>query len=150
MSINASHKLVPRAVPIQRETRVADQIAEVLLRHRIDRVFGIPGGTISPVFDALYGAGIEMVTGTPYRDIRYGLQKESSGQGYALEAARACLTNYFRSGMGDKVYGVAERDNRASVRVLEKLGMQPEARVQLYAVETLLTFSINADSMLSS
>lgn len=62
MSINASHKLVPRRVPSQRETRVADQIAEVLLRHRIDRVFGIPGGTISPVFDALYGAGIEMVT----------------------------------------------------------------------------------------
>ncbi|PRP99877.1 Acetolactate synthase isozyme 3 large subunit [Enhygromyxa salina] len=62
MSIDATHKLVPRAVPVQRETRVADQIAEVLLRHRIDRVFGIPGGTISPVFDALYGAGIEMVT----------------------------------------------------------------------------------------
>ncbi|PRQ08001.1 thiamine pyrophosphate-binding protein [Enhygromyxa salina] len=62
MSINSSHKFVPRAVPAQRETRVADQIAEVLLRHRIDRVFGIPGGTISPVFDALYGAGIEMVT----------------------------------------------------------------------------------------
>lgn len=62
MSINATHKLVPRQVPQSRETRVADQIAEVLLRHRIDRVFGIPGGTISPVFDALYGVGIELVT----------------------------------------------------------------------------------------
>ncbi len=56
--------LVPRpgAVPKPRETRVADQIAEVLVRHRVDRVFGIPGGTISPVFDALFGAGIELVT----------------------------------------------------------------------------------------
>ena len=62
MSTNATHKLVPRSAPVQREIRVADQIAEVLLRHRIDRVFGIPGGTISPVFDALYGAGIELVT----------------------------------------------------------------------------------------
>lgn len=62
MSINSSHKLTPRAVPERRETRVADQIAEVMMRHRIDRVFGIPGGTISPVFDALYGAGIELVT----------------------------------------------------------------------------------------
>lgn len=56
--------VIPRRdpVPQQRETRVADQIAEVLLRHRVDRVFGIPGGTISPVFDALYGAGIELIT----------------------------------------------------------------------------------------
>ena len=62
MSSNASHKLIPRSVPARRETRVADQIADALRRHRIDRVFGIPGGTISPVFDALFGAGIEMVT----------------------------------------------------------------------------------------
>lgn len=62
MSIASTHKLVPRAVPARRETRVADQIAEVLVRHRIDRVFGIPGGAISPVFDALFGAGIELVT----------------------------------------------------------------------------------------
>lgn len=62
MSIASTHKLVPRAVPARRETRVADLIAEVLARHRIDRVFGIPGGTISPIFDALYGAGIELVT----------------------------------------------------------------------------------------
>ncbi|MFO7565330.1 MAG: thiamine pyrophosphate-binding protein [Enhygromyxa sp.] len=62
MSIASTHKLVPRAVPARRETRVADQIAEVLVRHRIDRVFGIPGGTISPVFDALFGANIELVT----------------------------------------------------------------------------------------
>lgn len=62
MSTASTHKLVPRAVPARRETRVADQIAEVLVRHRIDRVFGIPGGAISPVFDALFGAGIELVT----------------------------------------------------------------------------------------
>lgn len=62
MSISSPYKLVPRSLPQQRESRVADQIADVLLRHRIDRVFGIPGGTISPVFDAIFGAGIELVT----------------------------------------------------------------------------------------
>ena len=62
MSIDSTHRLIPRSLPHQRETRVADQIAEVLLRHKIDRVFGIPGGTISPVYDALYGAGIELVS----------------------------------------------------------------------------------------
>lgn len=62
MSVAFGNKIIPRAVPARKETRVADQIAEVLARHRIDRVFGIPGGTISPIFDALYGAGIELVT----------------------------------------------------------------------------------------
>lgn len=62
MSIAFSHDLVPRVAPARRETRVADQIAAILARHRIDRVFGIPGGAISPIFDALYGAGIELVT----------------------------------------------------------------------------------------
>ena len=40
----------------RREGSGVTAIAEVLVRHRIDRVFGIPGGSISPVFDALYGA----------------------------------------------------------------------------------------------
>lgn len=62
MSIASTHKLVPRLVPARRETRVADQIVEVLARHHIDRVFGIPGGAIAPIFDALYGAGIELIT----------------------------------------------------------------------------------------
>src|SRR5690606_3951828 len=62
MSIAFSHDLVPRVAPARRETRVADQIAAILARHRIDRVFGIPGGAISPIFDALYAAGIELVT----------------------------------------------------------------------------------------
>ncbi|NVB38675.1 thiamine pyrophosphate-binding protein [Pseudenhygromyxa sp. WMMC2535] len=62
MSLNSIHKLGHQPMPAQRERRIADQIAEVLLRHKIDRVFGIPGGTISPVYDALFGAGIELVS----------------------------------------------------------------------------------------
>lgn len=62
--MTASSKPKLQAVPQPRghETRVADQIAQVLQRQRVDRVFGIPGGTISPVFDALFGANIELVT----------------------------------------------------------------------------------------
>ena len=62
MSIAFSHDLVSRVAPSRRETRVADQIAATLARHRIDRVFGIPGGAISPIFDALVDSGIELVT----------------------------------------------------------------------------------------
>lgn len=34
-------------------TRVADAIVEVLARHHIDTAFGVPGGAISPIVDAL-------------------------------------------------------------------------------------------------
>ena len=48
--------------PSRRDSvRVADQIVSVLRRHGIDRVFGIPGGTISPLFDALIDTDIEVI-----------------------------------------------------------------------------------------
>jgi acetolactate synthase-1/2/3 large subunit len=53
----------PTAAPQQRGTvRVADQLISVLRRHGIDKVFGIPGGTISPLFDALIDSEIEVVS----------------------------------------------------------------------------------------
>ncbi|MCA9488808.1 MAG: thiamine pyrophosphate-binding protein [Myxococcales bacterium] len=41
--------------------RVADHLIRMLEEHGIDRVFGIPGGAISPLFDALMDASIEVV-----------------------------------------------------------------------------------------
>ena len=43
-------------------TRVANRIVRALAEAGIDRTFGIPGGTISPVVDALLDSGIEHVT----------------------------------------------------------------------------------------
>jgi len=42
--------------------RVADQIIDVLEEYGVVRAFGIPGGTISPLFDALIDSGIDVVT----------------------------------------------------------------------------------------
>lgn len=50
-----------RAPARRGSVRIADQIVSVLRRHGIDRVFGIPGGTISPLFDALIDTDIEVI-----------------------------------------------------------------------------------------
>ncbi len=42
-------------------SRVADHLVRALQGAGIDRVFGIPGGAISPLFDALIGSDIEVV-----------------------------------------------------------------------------------------
>lgn len=46
----------------RRQDRVADHLVRALERYGIERVFGIPGGAISPMFDALIDSGIEVVT----------------------------------------------------------------------------------------
>lgn len=54
--------LLPVANQRPSPVRAADHLVRCLLRHGVDRVFGIPGGTISPVFDALVAAEIELVS----------------------------------------------------------------------------------------
>lgn len=86
--------------------------------------------------------GIELVSGTQHRDIRYGILQEYSGKGYAFEASERCLAHYFESGLGNKVFGVVFPANKASVHILEKLGMYQDKTVNLYDDNNLATYSI--------
>lgn len=56
-------------------------------------------------------------------DLGYRLLREHWGQGYATEAGRACLERGFTHHGLDRMIGRVVRENLASVRVLEKLGM---------------------------
>ena len=38
-----------------RRERTADVLVEILLEQGVDTVFGLPGGTVAPIFDALLG-----------------------------------------------------------------------------------------------
>ncbi|MDM4766919.1 GNAT family N-acetyltransferase [Pelomonas sp. SE-A7] len=59
----------------------------------------------------------------PEPDIGYAFVPRAWGQGYALEAARACLAHARdKLGMGT-VLGITSPDNRASARVLEGIGL---------------------------
>jgi acetolactate synthase-1/2/3 large subunit len=55
---DSSRSLLPRR---PHHVRAADHIAELLLSHGVETVFGLPGGAIAPVFDALGAAGLELV-----------------------------------------------------------------------------------------
>ena len=55
-------------------------------------------------------------------DLGFRLPREYWGQGYATEAARACLSYGFQSLGLEVIVGRARRDNLASVRVLKKTG----------------------------
>ena len=57
-------------------------------------------------------------------DFGYRFRKEAWGKGYATEAAKACM-DFYRENMTDiKINAITHLDNKASRRVLEKIGFE--------------------------
>jgi len=68
-------------------------------------------------------------------DIGYVLNRACWGQGYMLEAARAVLDAAFRQLGLHRVWATCDPRNRASYRVMEKLGMRREAHFRKDVLE---------------
>jgi RimJ/RimL family protein N-acetyltransferase len=69
-------------------------------------------------------------------EILYGIKPRRWGRGYATEAARSLLAWAFRETDLPRIFGGADAPNRASLRVLEKLGMRPHGIRTTVAGET--------------
>lgn len=61
-------------------------------------------------------------------DVGYRFLPEAWGKGYATESAAAILTDHAPRFSLTRVIGLVEPENRASVRVLQKLGLTYETR----------------------
>jgi RimJ/RimL family protein N-acetyltransferase len=73
-------------------------------------------------------------------DVGFSILKRFGGNGYAYEAAAAVMT-YGRTALGlPQILGVTAPDNRASIRLLEKLGLRFQRKIHLpgYGAESLL------------
>ncbi len=57
-------------------------------------------------------------------DIGFRLHKKYWGKGYATEAASACLAYGFLQLGLHRIIGRAKKENKASIRVMEKIGMK--------------------------
>ena len=69
-------------------------------------------------------------------DIGYGLLPSWRGRGYTLEAARAVM-HEARAGLGlERVNAIVSPDNRRSVRLLEKIGMQSQGAIRMPGEDT--------------
>jgi len=65
-------------------------------------------------------------------EIAYAIGKSMWGKGIVTEALIACLDWIFTKPEVSRVYAVTDKENTASRRVLEKLGMKHEKDVDLY------------------
>jgi ribosomal-protein-alanine N-acetyltransferase len=68
--------------------------------------------------------GLKYLEETQEVDLGYRFKKEYWGMGYATEAGLACLSYGFRLEHIQTIVGRAWVQNKASIRVLEKMGMK--------------------------
>lgn len=64
-------------------------------------------------------------------DLGFAMLARFAGQGYAGEAAAACVQQGFAQFGLRRIVAIVNPDNQASIRVLERIGMHPESRVRM-------------------
>ncbi|MGV2831433.1 GNAT family N-acetyltransferase [Myxosarcina sp. GI1(2024)] len=88
------------------------------------------------------GIAVEQIDGKDEKELGYRLDSRYWRQGLATEAASASIKCGFERFNLPYVFGIVERANTASVRVLEKIGMQHqgttifhETEMELYRID---------------
>lgn len=77
-----------------------------------------------PLLEFVGWCGLKYIPEREDIDLGYRFKKKSRGKGFATEAASACLQYGFSQLRLQKIIGRALPENLASIRVLEKCGMQ--------------------------
>ncbi|WP_158962083.1 GNAT family N-acetyltransferase [Myroides fluvii] len=82
--------------------------------------------------------GLKFDEETQQTDIGFRFFEAEWGKGYATESAEACLQLGFDAFALDCIIGRAMKANRASIRVLEKLGLTYEKDILLDGADAVL------------
>jgi len=91
--------------------------------------------------------GLWQLKETGETEVGYAVAKEFWGKGYAPEAALEFLNYAFKSLQFEKIVAVAQPENQASRRVMEKLGMRYDYTDEFYAHQ-LVHYSITREEFL--
>ena len=94
-----------------------------LLRHWEDREYGLWAVESSSDGTLMGRCGLQHLPETGEVEVDFILGKPYWGQGFATEAGRASVRYGFEKLGVENIVGIAHVENKASQRVLEKLGM---------------------------
>ncbi len=102
-----------------------------------------------PAGEMIGFCGVGFWRDNPDPEIGWWLARRSWGRGLATEAARAALRDAFERVRLERIISVAMRDNRASIRIMEKLGLKLESefknevfRLVRYAIDRARYLSV--------
>jgi RimJ/RimL family protein N-acetyltransferase len=76
--------------------------------------------------------------GWPAFEIGWTLSRESWGKGYATEGAQRALQYAFRDLDKKHVISLIHPENRASIRVAERLGEKPEGTAEVLGIPVII------------
>jgi ribosomal-protein-alanine N-acetyltransferase len=89
-------------------------------------------------------SGFQYLDNTPQVEILFGYLKDSWGNGFATEAANACLRFGFEEVRCSKICAATHPENLASRCVLEKIGMVFDKKSEHYRMDSM-TFAVSRD-----
>lgn len=123
---------LPGGVPRPREAGAA-AIEHYLASYR-EHGFGLWAVERRPGGEFIGQAGLMFTPGItpPTVEVAYGFGKPYWGQGYATEAARACLRYGFEQLGLERIIAVFVPGNTASEQVMRKLGMASQGMIAAY------------------
>lgn len=130
---------LPAGEPISRER--ADVALARWLEHWKRHGYGFWAVLHKPERHMIGYCGLVHLEDGPEVELAYGFRKHFWGQGLATEAGRACLWYGFQKLGMKRIVGITALGNRASQRVLAKLGLQYEKEGHYYNM-TCRYFSI--------
>ena len=123
-----------RYLPLKRpytRSEISQHLAARINHWKVHQ-FGIFILVLKSNFQKVAYCGLEHVGETEYIDIRYGILSYYSGKGLIQEAAGKTIEFGFNSLELPVIYGAAMPENKASVTILEKLGMTRNSHVDFY------------------
>ena len=111
--------------------------------------FGMSPMIWKPTGEVIGSAGLQPLDGTDEIEVVYSMIKKYWGKGIGTEAARVWMDHGFNQAGLDRIVAVAHTENRASRRIMEKLGMTYEKTELHYGAECAF-YAISKKEFLST
>jgi len=129
-------RFIPRgASPSVERTRGS---IERFIRHERDHGFALWAVELKESGELIGDSGLFLVEGVgPEVEVAYHFGKAWWGQGYATEAARACLDFGFRECGLTEIIAICYPEHVASRRVMEKAGMRFAGPARYYDIDVV-------------
>jgi ribosomal-protein-alanine N-acetyltransferase len=109
--------------------------------------FGVCAMIWKPSGEMIGWSGLMPLEGTGETEVGYGMTKDFWGKGIGFEAGHAWLRYGFETAGLERIVAVAQPENTASWRIMEKLGMRYEKTETHYGLLCLF-YAISRDEFL--
>lgn len=129
-----SDEMLTRYLPLERPYNM-DEISDYQnkrIEHFKNYGFGVWLLSLKSTDEIIGYCGFEYANGSKYIDLRYGFLKEHHKKGFGFEAGKKAVEIAFNTFELKNIYAAVLAENKASQKLVDKLGFQPCYDVDFY------------------